>query len=455
MAALATDALKRRLAQVLLEDVAETSDNNEYYIGIGKSDQYNASDTPIDPIRTKLNERDIRNNLQSVKRVANASLVIPRYNWSTGTIYSAWNDAVEGIPSNSYYVLSENNEVYICLQQGKNLLGQPVASTVSPNYIVAGVRATEAFETADGYRWKFLYALSAVKTFAFLSANFVPVQYIPTNEADSNLLNVFELQQLSVQKGAVPGQILGFNITNAGSGYTSAPTLTIDGDGSGAAATAVVSNGSIVRIQTNDESASCGRGYNFASIRVSGGGGSGAVIKPIISPINGIGENPGDDLKSSSLMLNVKPDGDEGGAFIVENDFRQISIFRNIEVYDSSAILTLPDAKALRGLTINGGTSGFATDTLIKVTATGAQAYVDELVDSTIYYHQNDKTGFIPFQINDFLEESDGNGSGTITAINTHGEADPFSGEVLYIENRARVIRDAAQQEDIKVVITI
>ena len=61
-------------------------------------------------------------------------------------------------------------------------------------------------------------------------------------------------------------------ITNAGSGYTSAPTVTFSGgSGTGAAATATISDGKITAITVTDN------GYNYTSaptISISGGGGS-------------------------------------------------------------------------------------------------------------------------------------------------------------------------------------
>ena len=44
--------------------------------------------------------------------------------------------------------------------------------------------------------------------------------------------------------------------------------------------------------------------------------------------------------------------------------------------------------------------------------------------------------------------------TGTITT-DSSGEIDPFSGKILYIENRAAVTRDAAQTEDVKIIIQL
>ena len=45
-------------------------------------------------------------------------------------------------------------------------------------------------------------------------------------------------------------------------------------------------------------------------------------------------------------------------------------------------------------------------------------------------------------------------GSGIVTT-DSSVEIDPFSGELLYIDSRARIIRSADQKEDIKVILTV
>lgn len=458
MAAIVTDNLRKNLADYFLEKVNNALDSNEYYIGIGKGDQYNETDTVITPNRSLREEREARNNLQSVKKITAASFVIPRYNWISGTIYTGFNDASVGIPANTYYVLTESNEVYLCIQQGKNAAGTPNTSTIKPSYTDAGVAQYEAFETADGYRWKFMYALSATRAADFLSAGYMPVQKVDWNApGDSGDLNTFELQQLDIQRRAKPGQILGATVVNGGSGYTSAPTITFKGNGTGAQATATISGGSIVKIEMNNESAALGQGYDYASAVITGGGGAGASVRPIIGPVDGIGADPRDDMKATAIMLNIKPNGAEGGDFIVDNDFRQILVMRNMLQWDSAERFTATSGRALRYMTMASGTSSFTADKLIRGASSNTAAYIDEVdtLNNILYFHQNENSGFGVFIDGELVEESDGSGTGTSDSADLHSIVDAHSGEMLYIENRARVIRDAAQQEDIKVIITV
>jgi len=451
MAAILTDKFKLNMAQLFLSEVQDATDSNEYYIGIGRSHTYPNNDTLVDPSRTLLEEREARNNLQSVKKVAAASFVIPRYNWSSGTIYSGYNDAVVGIPVNSYYVLTEDNAVYICLQQGKTVGGITVVSTVKPDYIAAGVDQTEAFKTADGYIWKFLYSISAANSSSFLSAGFMPIEKV-TTAADT-----FQIQQKDVQDNAVPGKILGVTVLSGGAGYSGdSATVLFDGDGSGAVAKAFIVSGQVVKVEMQNESAGSGSGYTVASPTLSGGS-TPAQLRAIIGPPAGIGADPRVDLKANSIMLNTKPSGTEAGDFIVDNDFRQITLFKNLEEYDSAAIYTTQTGKALKFITMADPTA-FANDDIING-QDGAKAFVVDVSGNIVFIAQNETTGFKAFDSAEFIEDSDGALSGnidsTVGSWDGHSIVDGHSGELLYIENRARVVRSTSQTEDIKVIVTV
>jgi len=67
-------------------------------------------------------------------------------------------------------------------------------------------------------------------------------------------------------------------VTNAGTGYTSEPTVTITGDGVGAIATAVLTNGKITNIVISKR----GINYTRALVSISGGGGYGASAIAIL-----------------------------------------------------------------------------------------------------------------------------------------------------------------------------
>lgn len=462
MSAIITDPFKKQLTQTVFDE--SRLDSARYYIGIGKSEPYDSAETVPTPTDTPRTIRNIRAGLQSIKAATDLSYVIPRYNWSSGAFYNAYDDNLTSIPAtNSYYVLTDENQVYICLQQGKNAAGVAVTSTVKPTGTT-----TKPFSTGDGYVWKFLYALSATRASNFLSANFVPVEKVLDSSELGRALNVTEQTQDAVQTSAVPGQVIGVAVINAGTGYTTTPTVTIDGDGVRAAATATVSGGAVVKIEldsSTDSAITMGQGYNFASVLISGGGGSNATARVILGPDDGIGADARDELKSTSLMFNTKPNGIEDSNFIVGQDFRQVVLMRNPKHSSDSAadgpLVTTSSGKVLNFLKLQAAAAAGFLDTTITGGTSSAKAFVDEVDGDKLYFHQSEETGFKPFQEGEAI--TGGGQSGTLIAAGVDADSDAFtrddidktSGEIIYIENRAPVTRAANQTEDIKVVITL
>ena len=477
MTAIITDILKKQLVKNVFDEVNAGSQN--YYIGIGRSEQWNSTETVPDPTDTPRTIRNTRSGIQSIKKVEGTSFVIPRYNWSSGAIYNAFDDDLTAIPSNSYYVITEDNQVYICLQQGKDANGNPVTSTVKPN----SVDLTKPFKNADGYVWKFLYTLSAARASKFLSANFVPVERVVADSAGVPTLNVTEAQQKQVDSNAVPGQILGVALINGGTGYdpASPPAVTINGDGVRAAATATVSGGAVVKVEldsSTDSAIKMGQGYNFASVTIAApSSGITATARAIIGPDSGLGADPRDELKATSLMFNIKPDGEvsqgavSSKTFIINQDFRQVALIRNPFESDSAATgkkFTAASGLMLQSLRVTDSSeaTSFAVDAVVTGSGSGAKAVIDKIETTTGFHpqlivHQNDSTGFKPFTEGEAI--TGGAGAASLVGSGIDADADAFSvndirktsGEILYIENRAPVVRASGQTEDIKVVITL
>jgi hypothetical protein len=264
MTGIITDSLKRILLDNLITEVATGAAS--YYIGIGNSIDWDSSDTAPDPTNTLREERNLRLRLQSIKSGEDVSYVVPRNNWVSGTVYSGWDDNVSSHPTNPYFIITDDNGVYICLKQGRDATGAAVASTIKPTG-----SSVNSFFTADGYIWKFLYTLSAANANKFLSANYVPVSYITSTDSSSPAAIV---EQKGIQDAAVAGQIGNIRVVNGGSGYASAPTVTVVGDGDSCQATAIISGGSIVDIRLDSNGSGVplhGNGYSKATITFNTG----------------------------------------------------------------------------------------------------------------------------------------------------------------------------------------
>lgn len=463
MVAIVTSDTKQLLVEKLINDLQDSDVN--YYLGIGKSDVWNITDTAPTTITDAVaTTREFRHNLQSVQKISSVSFVAKRYNWTSGTIYQAFRDTQSASDNGQFYVITQSNRVYICLRQGRNTSGVVHASTVDPD--TTGT-TTSAVQTSDGYVWKFLFTESAIRLSNFGTSNFIPVEKITETSGLSNI----EQSQKDVQDAASAGQIVGYLVNGGGSGYTTAPTVTVSGNGSNARAVATVSGGAVVAVNVDDSAGGFpfGSGYDCASVTLSGGGGTGATVTPILSS-GGIGADPRDDLKSTSIMFNSKIVGEAGsGDFLVGTgaDFRQVGILRNPKIPASRTTgdsdFTASTGSALRILTLNSGTglTGLAVDDIMSQVqgSLTARGYVNKITgtdaEATVLYHQNDNTGFLPFldggnAIKDSAEDTTVFGT---YVSDSDGEVDPYSGEVLYVENRAAIDRTADGTEDIKITI--
>ena len=449
MVAIITDRIKNQLVNSILTENEDSANN--YYIALGASEAWDSTDTPPTPKNTEREIRQFRYKVQAIKAVLDSSLVVTRYNWSSGTIYQQYND--NAVSQTRYYVITDENNVYICIRQGKDSNGNAVTSTVQPT----STSATTLTVLSDGYVWKYLYTISAQDATRFLTANFMPIQSVDSNLAVSD---TYYLQSL-VQNAATAGQIVGYRVTAAGSGFTSAPTISIIGNGKGAHARAVITSSNTIGAIEVDESAGSfpfGSGYDYANVTITGGGGTGATIVPVFTPPDGIGADPTRDLRARAVNFNILADGDEQGVFVVGNDFRQLALLKNPLQYDSTASFNGNTALALRQMHLSSVSGTISADQTVLGGTSGAKAVVDYYDNAVpeLWYHQNETTGFTEFADGETITTVSGSGSATADSAKVAPGFDPYSGEILYIDNRnSSVTRSDDQTEDVKIIIQL
>lgn len=454
MPATITDTLRQQIARDFFERFEQQTHN--YYVGIGRSQPWDSQETVPTPINSPEEVTKLRNALQSIKKVKSTSLVVPRNNWSNGAIYSPYDDARSGYPTQPYYVKNDNNQVYVCLETGRNRLGVAQPSTVEPT----GSNHS-SFRTADGYVWKFMYTISGARQEQFQSSNFMPVQ--KQYSIDSNSTGI-ELKQKAVQDSAVGGEVLSIVLTNPGSGYTSIPTVTISGNGTDAKAVADIDSatGEVSRIRIKDSAhpsgpgttanLAHGSGYTIAFVTITGGGGTGAKARAILPfSDSGVGADARIDLKSASVMFHTLLEGNDSD-FLLGQDFRQVTLFKDPLNRQGAKVIS-NTASCLDYMRLSSTLAPFTKDKVIEGQTTFARAYIDDIDSDKIYFHQDAETGFTAFQDGEIIEETTGPGQGIIDSALILSEVDRRTGDILYIDNRAPVERTAAQSEDIKIIL--
>jgi len=458
MASIALENLKKEIIDPLLNQI-NTGANPPFYVGLSRSEPWVGTDSAPNAVATVKEENDFRKSLQAIARVNSASHVVPRRNWTTGTVYEQYDDTktLESYTdANPFYVITLNHSVYMCLRTARSVAGVKTASTIEPTS-----SNNHAFETSDGYVWKFLYTLSALDANYYLTKNFMPVKYQVSTDSNSTGI---ELKQYEIQNVARKNHLVSFVVDSGGLSFTDSCKIAING-AVYHSATVTTNSGVITKVQYNTDSSTIHsqqdlRGAILTTVHSSG---SGALIRPVMSSAKGIGANATEDLKSQHMMLNVKIPGTTSD-FVVSDDFRQIGLLADMKDSLGTTGKTFTDntGQALHFMKTSSQSQVFTKGgtNLVVGDSSGAKAWIDNLEGTTkIYYHQNDSTGYINFNNGEPISEEGGTGAGFISTDNNSErmkpEVDPYSGNVLYIDNRAPIIRVTNQTEDIKVVIRL
>lgn len=443
MTAIITNDFRLRAAEQFIADISEEA---KYYLGVGYPQEWDNDTSPDTPLDIDhFTKRTIWHNMLAMKKLqaTDITYAVPRYQWISGTTYSEYDDRDGNLEGKAYYVISDNNNVYLCLKAG------PGASNRNPD--IEGVQTSGVidFSANDGYIWKYMFTISANATTQFLTSSFFPVSFLtedPGGESDTALQN-----QYAVQQNAVDGAIYNLKVTNGGTGYTSA-TVTIEGDGTGATATAVIAGGIITGINMTNY----GSGYNYATVTIQGDGTS-AAARAVIGPKGGFGADPRKDLRAHYVTINARLTGTEGGDFPVNNDFRQISLIRDpLTSTGPDVVATADTLSVCKSLSVATGGS-WAADDIIEGDDSGALGVVVDYdaVNGVLRYIQNESTGFTEFTTNDtiFIEGTNTNGS-AVSSVDD-GEVLFYTGQTMFLENRTPINRQDDQIETIKLVIAL
>lgn len=179
------------------------------------SDDTNPPD-PDDDIATYYNV--YRDGLAAAPvETGDMSLGIRRYDWTSGTVYSQYDDQDPTIANGTavYFVYEPNTgDIFKCLENNNG-----AASTVRPTKPGAG--STEvSFVTSDGYKWKFM-AQTPTTAQKFLTTNFAPILSVnvhPDAAGDGNVPAGYADQEI-VQQRANTGSLEAYVVTSGGVGF--------------------------------------------------------------------------------------------------------------------------------------------------------------------------------------------------------------------------------------------
>ncbi len=454
----------------------------------------------------------------AAKRIgpADVSHVVPRYNWTSGQNYFAYTHANNTLFDQTFYVLTEDYNVYKCL--ANNNTGG--TSTTQPSGT-----GTSFITTGDSYKWKFMYQISAARALKFVTPSYMPVQRVRkanlaiANTSGNGAIEIahvtnggtaYKFESGAVQSGHVEtgttckivgtglatddlvdsdifftsdsgsgvtglgGRITAYDATSqvvtwepalAGAaipadadGYSIGPAVTITGDGHGAN---VRTTNSVSGVIGDVVVVAGGNNYGNAVATLSSNGGSSGAISPIIGPRGGHGDDATEELGGFFVMVNSRLEYGESGNFTTNNDFRKIGLLAqpNYANGDVSTATIVDQAVTFTIQTWN--STAFAEDELVTGSLSGATGKVIDFKSNTtirlvdVTMGSNTTAGYDGITGSFQANETitAPSGAQANTASVVGGDLEKFSGDVLYIENRSPVTRADDQIEDVKLII--
>ena len=512
MAAIITDQIRVLNAKNFVSDVG----TNSYYsfIGLPNPTDYQTdwNNNPPSPKDNFDQENDYWDTMVALKKVNTADVrqVVPKRQWSSGTTYDYYRhdysrsntakvSGATNLYSASFFVINEDYQVYICLQNGTdpdNPSGRP--SLDEPTFTDLEPRA--AGTSGDGYIWKYLFRIKPSEIVKFETTDFIPV---PADWATST-------DNAAIRDNAVDGSIKIVTVTDRGVGLGTAnrtySNVPIKGDGSGATCTIVVNNDQKVDTVTISNQ---GSGYTYANVDlVAGGvptGTSRPVLDVIMTPQGGHGADIYRELGAYNVLLYSRIENDnENPDFITGNQIARIGVVQNPEA-SAGTLLNSDKASAVNALKLVGAgysSATFSPDSYVTQTiATGSTAVgrvvnYDQTTGVLKFWQDRSVAGFntvgtaqtqptYGFELQEFTSAPASGGSITIvpstgsnlaidtsftgvsTVINNRtyylgqsftdgvagAEVRKHSGNIVYVDNRPSITRSSNQKEDIKVIL--
>ena len=238
----------------------------------------------------------------------------------------------------------------------------------------------------------------------------------------------------------------------AGSNLSISTRVYFDGDGEDAAASATLANGTISKITLT----TLGTSYTRCNVAIYGSG-TNANARAIIAPKYGHAKNPAKDLLATNVMITSRigdVDSTEGGLISTSTSFRQFGLLRNPHKYGQSAVANNSTANAVisqsRTLTLTPGSSYTLNEYVYQGAANNATAYGYVYSQSATSAKITQITG--TFTVGLSLVGATSGVSRTIVA-SANPEFEPYSGDILYVENATKTDRQDGQSENIKFVI--
>ena len=483
------------------------------YIFIGNHVPYANESSPNSIVDSSFDEKSAWDNMFAAKKITgnDVELVIPRVNWTANTKYKQYDNKIsldDLLTGNTtlnvkpMYILTSERNVYKCLSNNIS-----ANSTVEPTGDYTTANGTIA--TSDGFIWKYLYNVKPSNR--FLTTDWVPAP-ISTSKLDYNVSSAGPIDgeittiivtnsgtgyahptinasafgtgvttitlanttnvvanMIATGTGIASGTlvssvdvitstiVLDTATTANGGGTGNTVTFTtriyIQGDGAGLQASANIVGNSISKVTVDVT----GIGYSYANATIYGSG-TGANTRVVLAPKFGHGFNPAKELDATNVMVSERfgvVDATENGLISTSTSFRQYGLLRDPYKYGNTSPVISSNANTVISQTTN--------LTLISGTDFELNEFVYQGGSANNAYFY----GFVNAQSSNEVRLTKVRGTvsvgGLLIGANSgitrtvvkkfNPEFQPYTGDILYVENTQKVTRADGQAENVKFVI--
>jgi hypothetical protein len=238
MTAIIKNNFKLQNARDFLENFGSTVTDRNHYLFVGKPTVWGQGTqaeelTPPAPQDTDYDESRVWDEMLSLKKIdeARVSLVVPRSDWKSNTVYAVYDDkdenlykqptparittlSAQGKNAGNFYVVTDEFDIFICLNNGNNAVS--TAKPIRLNPVTNLVNYSEV----DGYIWKYVGTVTQSEIVKFVTDSWIPVRTLVPNTEGTAPTDLTKPNQWSVQQAAVSGQVVSVQVDSQGSGFT-------------------------------------------------------------------------------------------------------------------------------------------------------------------------------------------------------------------------------------------
>ena len=517
MSAIVTDQFRILNASNFVDSVESTSNSyyitvglpNPTTVGYGRTVAWNTNPpSPIDSVAYNNHAGDV---VLYGKKVTSANVrrLVRRIDWVAGSRYEMYRDDysitspapitnASRLYDANYYVMNEDYRVYICIENGSSG-SNPKGNVSQDQPKFTDLEPTRAGDSGDGYIWKYLFTIPPSDIIKFDSTEYLTVPNDWQTSTESQIRSIRESADSSVNEN----QIKTVYIEAAGKNYANGLGQEFDiiGDGTGGKVRVDVEGGEI----TNTVVTSGGKDYSYALVDLgsinSNSTGTPAHLIPVIPPSKGHGFDVYTELGTDKVLVYARFD-DSTKDFPVDTSFAQVGIVKNPtkvgtnDVYQENTFSGLSSFKfstitgtpkvgeKIEQIVANGTGKAFGYVASYDIETKVLKYFRDRsLFYNQTVFNQRDYAGIStngrPYDFERSSNVISGNSSNFSAAIDTAfagittnptgtklinlgvdftggmavPEINKGSGELIYLDNRASIARNARQKEDLKIIL--